>query len=243
MKDKKTLFVVSDIHGHLSQLILALAEAGFDVRDPSHWLICCGDLFDRGRENRGVYDFVMSLKRKVLVRGNHDERLMEVLRKKWIDEYDLYNGMATTLEEFFGKDCINEYGDLDLSEDEPMAQKLCDLIAETVDYYETEHYVFVHGWLPTVKDSNPPRLLPNWRQADREAWHAARFSPWMHYFCTPALPKGKTVVCGHRPTMLASRVDPTRQPSDSSIYSREGFFAIDAGAIRSGRINVLVLED
>ena len=53
----KKLFVVSDIHGHYSELKAALAAAGFDRNDPAHLLICCGDYFDRGSENAQVLRF------------------------------------------------------------------------------------------------------------------------------------------------------------------------------------------
>ena len=53
----KKLFVVSDIHGHYTELKAALDRAGFDRNDPAHLLICCGDYFDRGSENAQVLWF------------------------------------------------------------------------------------------------------------------------------------------------------------------------------------------
>ena len=53
----------------------------------------------------------------------------------------------------------------------------------------------------------------------------------------------KTIVCGHRPTRLAYTFDPSRELADSGIYYGENMIAIDAGTIRSGRVNVLVIED
>ncbi|MBQ8287714.1 MAG: metallophosphoesterase [Clostridia bacterium] len=74
------LFVVSDIHGHATLMKQALTDAGFNPQDPSHLFICCGDCFDRGSENRAVLEYIQSLPRKVLIRGNHEDLLAQVLR-------------------------------------------------------------------------------------------------------------------------------------------------------------------
>ena len=42
-------FVVSDIHGFYDIFIDALDKAGFDKNNEEHYLICCGDYFDRGK--------------------------------------------------------------------------------------------------------------------------------------------------------------------------------------------------
>ena len=243
MSERKRLFVVSDIHGHYTLVKQALDAAGFDRDDPNHLFVCCGDLFDRGHENRKVYDFVQHLQHKVLIRGNHDDRLVDILTRKQANTYDLYNGTAVTLEEFFGPGSFGEFGDLRLPKHGKMAGKLCRLINGMLNYFETEHYIFVHGWLPTSTGVQPPRLLDNWRDADEAAWRSARFSEWMSLYRLPAARPEKTIVCGHRPTRLASMVDSTRAPSDSSIYYSDGIIAIDAGTIRSGKVNLLVLED
>lgn len=244
MSKQKRLFVVSDIHGHYSILKEVLDGAGFDDSNEDHIFVCCGDLFDRGRENRKVYDFIKNLKHKVLIRGNHDERLAEILTEKQANVYDIRNGTDVTIEEFFGIGSIGEYGEIRLPEEGmPMADQLCALVDEMVDYFETEHYVFVHGWRPTVVGAYPPQLIDDWRHADARAWHSARFSEWMSLCKTSAKPEGKTVVCGHRPTRLGYTVDPSRSPTDSSIFYGDRMLAIDAGTIRSGRMNILVLEE
>ena len=242
MSTSKRIFAVSDIHGHYTLLKNALDEAGFDESCEDHLLVCCGDLFDRGRENRKVYDFIRRLQRKKIVRGNHDERLYEILTQKKANAYDLYNGTDVTLEEFFGAESIGRYGEMHLPRGR-MASNLCRFIRETVDYYETEHYVFVHGWVPIKHGEKTARVLENWRDAGYGAWYSARFSEWPSLYGTPAFIEGKTIVCGHRPTRLACRVDPSRAPNDSSIFYGNGMIAIDAGTVRSGRVNVLVIEE
>ena len=243
MSKKKKLFVVSDIHGYGSVLKKALDEAGFDAKNEDHIFVCCGDLFDRGCENKMVYDFVKSLERKVLICGNHDERLAEILTEKRANLCDVHNGTDVTIDEFFGAGSMGEYGELRLSGKEDIIKDLLELIDETVDFYETENYVFVHGWIPVIPGTDPPEINKDWRNADAKAWHSARFLEWHRFFGENDVLPDKTIVCGHRPTRLAYTFDPDRTLGDASIYYGERMIAIDAGTSSSGRINVLVLEE
>ncbi len=239
MKYKK-LFVVSDIHGFYTPLKKALDEAGFNEHDENHVLICCGDLFDRGPENKKVYDYIKGLKHKILICGNHDERLLEILTEKRVNLFDIRNGAGETIEAFFGAGSIGEYGDLCISSKEELIKELCDFILEMVDYYETEHYIFVHGWIPLKQGTQSP--LMNWRTADTKAWHSARFTEWLQFYGVNDMIPEKVIVCGHRPTRLAYSFD-SRSLGDSSVYYGDGMIAIDAGTVSSGRVNVLVLEE
>jgi len=243
MNGKRWLFVVSDIHGHYTQMKRALDEAGFDKDDPRHLLVCCGDLFDRGRENREVYDYIRRLPNKVLVCGNHDERLAESLKQRRITPTDLSNGIETTLQSFFKTDIIGAYGELQLPKHGKMAGNLRRFVAGMRNYFETERYVFVHGWLPLGMEDGMYVVRDDWRTADAAAWRKARFLQWTHLYDSHAKLDGKTIVCGHRHARLAATIDPTREADDSSIYYGDGFVAIDAGTVRSGRVNVLVLEE
>jgi serine/threonine protein phosphatase 1 len=76
---KKSIYAVSDIHGHCAELKKALDEAGFRINDESCLLIVCGDYFDRGVENREVFDFLCSVSNKILIRGNHEDMLEQLL--------------------------------------------------------------------------------------------------------------------------------------------------------------------
>ncbi len=238
----KRLFAVSDIHGHYRILVRALHEAGFDENDPNHIFLSCGDLFDRGCENRKVYDYIRSLRHKILVRGNHDERLVRILRERRVKPADHHNRTLITLREFFGKDCIDENDNVHLDGHEAMIAELTDFVASMKDYFETEHYVFVHGWLPTETVGDLPRIAPNWRDADDEAWYEARWTPWPKMYAAKALLAGKTVVCGHRCTRYATDLDSKRAQDDDSVFRAEGIAVLDAGTIESKKINVLVID-
>lgn len=238
----KRLFAVSDIHGHYKVLVRALHAAGFDENDPNHIFLSCGDLFDRGRENRKVYDYIRSLKRKILVRGNHDERLVRILRERRVKPADHHNRTLITLREFFGENCIDADDNVHLDGCEATIAELTQFVASMRDYYETEHYVFVHGWIPTVIRDDLPCVAPDWRNADDEAWYEARWSPWPKMYAAQAVLAGKTIVCGHRCTRYATIFDPARAEDDDSMFRAEGIAVLDAGTIESKKINVLVID-
>lgn len=243
MKCMKRLFVVSDIHGHYTQLKQALDAAGFDADDPQHLFVCCGDLFDRGSENRKVYDYICGLDRKVLIRGNHDERLAKLLMEQRLDSYDYRNGGYYTLQEFFGPGAVDAAGNLCLLGRQGLANHLLRMLDSMCDYFETEHYVFTHGWLPLLPDSYESRIRPDWRDADQAAWHSARYLEWQMLYNMPSRLPDKTIVCGHRHTTFAHFFDPKRAPRDAGIFYGRGMIAIDAGTVLSGQVNVLVLDE
>lgn len=235
----KKQFVVSDIHGHYTLLKEALDKAGFDKDDPDHLLICCGDYFDRGSENVEVLKFFERLKHKVLLRGNHEDLLLKLLQTGKLQQHHYINGTLNTLKDFFGKYFVDPVDDtIDFSGKTRTVDRICEFIDETVDYYETEHYVFVHGWLP--EHSSTAQLR---RQAGSEAWKDARWVKWTErYNGQPPLPD-KTLICGHMPTFYATKAVSDGSQKNAGIFFGNGLIAIDAGTYDSQEINVLVLED
>ena len=100
---KKKIFAVSDIHGHCSLLKEALNEAGFDRYNPEHLLVCCGDYFDRGTENLNTLKFLDVIDNKVLLKGNHEDMLLDIFETGRFKEHNYLNGTVETIVEFFGK--------------------------------------------------------------------------------------------------------------------------------------------
>ena len=239
MNKKKKLFVVSDIHGHYTFLKDALNEAGFDNDNPEHLLICCGDYFDRGRENLDVLKFFERLKHKVLIRGNHEDLLLKLLQTGKVLPHNYINGTMQTLTEFFGKYSINPIDDsIDFSGKTRMVDRVCEFIDETVNYFETENYVFVHGWLPEkIKASE------ELQRVNDNAWEQARWIKWTEKYDGDRPLAEKTLICGHMPTFYAKKFDKDRDNNNSDIFYGNGLIAIDAGTFDSKRVNVLVLED
>ena len=234
----KKLFVVSDIHGHYTLMKEALDRAGFDKENPEHLLICCGDYFDRGTENQQVLRFFQRLKHKVLLCGNHEDMLLKLLDEGKLRTHHYMNGTLNTVWEFFGKYAIDPVSDrIDFSGKTGTVNNLISFIEELEDYYETEDYVFLHGWLPHNGETEEGR-----KEADKEAWEESRWWRWNMEYSGERPLADKTLVCGHVPTYGAKVFQEDRKDDDSSIFYGNGLIAIDAGTATSRQVNVLVLD-
>ena len=142
-------FVSADIHGFYDEWITALNEKGFNINNPEHKIILCGDMFDRGRQPKQIIDFILSHKDKfILIRGNHEDLMEEMIQRNNATFMDLSNGTSYTIVDLYPEWQISEF-DLPL-----IAQKtgLKEVLDMCVDYFETEHYIFVHGWIPIVEN-------------------------------------------------------------------------------------------
>lgn len=239
----RTLFVVSDVHGFYTELMAALEAAGFDPRNEDHVLVSCGDLFDRGTEPLQVYDFIRGLERKILLRGNHEDRLCRILAEGHVTHTDTQNGTDITVKAFLGENAVDAEGNFDPARHADVIREITDFIASMQDYYETEKYVFTHGWIPVVFEGRYPTVDPLWREASPEGWTFAHWLEWQQLYDVGATLDGKTIVCGHRTALLGRMFDPCRDPNSSEPFWGEGMVAIDGGTARSGRVNVLVLEE
>ena len=180
----KTYFVTSDIHGYFAPFRSAWQEAGFDPKNPDHVLVVCGDIFDRGDEPKEVYRFLKRLPkgRRILIRGNHEFLLRDLLQRGKAESYDYHNGTVRTLARFAGVGDYNEWrhslfapllnqkglsnlqADVDKLDAEAKrvlytgnakAKEVVDWIFsdDWVNYWELEDMVFVHSWVPLVDKS------------------------------------------------------------------------------------------
>lgn len=182
----KKYFVCSDIHGFYTEWMLSLKEAGFDTNNNEHILIILGDIFDRGSEPWKVYKFIRSLpeERIILVKGNHEYLLLELVERKYACEHDVHNGTYDTLISLSkdpykirlewlkkNKDKFTESLDSfeayksSLGIFERAFKKLFDnkKINEIVEwikspkwlnYYELGQYIFVHSFIPLLNPNH-----------------------------------------------------------------------------------------
>ena len=239
MNNGKKLFVISDIHGYYTLMAEALEEAGFEKENENHFLVCLGDYFDRGPENREVLKFFERLKHRVLLRGNHEDLLIKLLQTGKIQPHNYINGTLSTLEEFFGKYFVDPVDDsIDFSGKTRTVDRICDFIDSTENYFETEKYVFVHGWLPDKCYSSA-----DLKAVTTEQWAEARKVRWSERYDGEKPLSDKTLVCGHMPTFFANTFDRSREKGSTDIFYGNGLIAIDAGTHDSKNLNVLVLED
>ncbi len=236
---KRKLFVISDIHGYYTLMLDALKTAGFDKNDPNHLLICCGDYFDRGDENFETLKYFEQLKNKVLLRGNHEDLLLKVFKTGKLQPHNYVNGTLSTLGNFFGKYSIDPVDDsIDFSGKNRTLDRVCEFIDETIDYFETKNYVFIHGWLPEACTTSE-----DLKKATKEEWAEVRKIRWTNKYTGQRPLKDKILICGHMPTFYATKFDKNRAEDDTSFFYGDNFIAIDAGVHDMKKVNVLVLEE
>ena len=253
------LFVMSDIHSFFEEMAEALEKNGFEMDNPDHCVVVCGDLFDRGHDAKKMFDFAKWLAerdRLVYIYGNHEELLFdcidEVLAGRGVSSHHISNGTFDTICQIteMGKYDLG-YGLFDREVFKERIKELTDFIYENaVDYAEAGEYIFVHGWIPC--DPINGKVDENWDDEDAN-WHGARWINGMSAWARGARLEGKTIVCGHFHASwghshlhLDRKEFPQKgvkgwQESFRPFYD-EGIIAIDACTPYSGYVNCVVLE-
>ena len=246
-------FVVSDVHSYYKELRKALKEQGYDPENKDHFFISCGDLFDRGPDAQKCLDFVMSLPkdRRIFVKGNHEENLEMILRNHHITETDIYNKTADTVRQF-AKCKKNETYTIGIDTC-LRKRKLKAYLSECKDYYETDDYIFCHGFIPLFDETEEGKLY--YRTADAHAWFWARwangFKEWMFY--KDMLPD-KTIVFGHYHASYGhshlhnykEEYPRTKKNLDDCCFEPfydKGIIGIDACTALTHKVNCIVLKD
>lgn len=190
-------FITSDVHGFFNELMVALNSKEFDVNNSDHKLIILGDLFDRGPDNRKVYEFVKSLgDRFIYVRGNHEDLLGECVREivsgREVSEHHWHNKTIDTIAEFtqISTNAFRgfvRWESVNQTTWEVMKPILDWIDEKSVDCYELDDNVFVHGWIPST-------FRKNWT---KENWQRARWyngmKMWKNGYCL----EDKIIWCGH----------------------------------------------
>ena len=243
------LFCVSDVHGFYDEMIDALNKVGFDPNNEEHWIVSCGDNMDRGKQPRDVMNFLMSLPRKVLVKGNHECLMMDLLTREFPYNHDWNNGTAQSIIDLapsantFDEACSMIY------------PKISKFIDGMVNYFETKNYIFVHSFVPLncydhlpayYREDRKYSKIENWREAHQRQWDDAMWGNPFELAEQGLLPD-KTLVFGHWHCSYGWAIAEDRDMFDGDArfepFFGDGFIAIDACTARSGKVNVLVLED
>jgi len=246
------LFCVSDVHGFYDEMIAALDDAGFQKDNPDHWLISCGDEWDRGPNPIAVMKFFSGLERKVIIRGNHMQLFEELCYRCAPGWYDNSNGTLDTVL------CVGNYN-LDSEFDlccERALNRTRKYRRDMVTYFETKNHIFVHSWIPLIKKDNLPAHYTNdrkfvfdplWREATGKQWDTAMWGNPFDMAEQGLNQTGKTIVFGHWHSSTGwAKTEGRSEFGDDArfdVYHGDGFIAIDACTAHSGKCNVLVLED
>lgn len=250
------LFVVSDIHSYFNIFINELKAKGFDEYNPDHWLIVCGDCFDRGSESEDLLHYLMTLERKILIKGNHDLLLEECCEREFPYSHDHSNGTVRT---------IQDLGDMGMGYSfETCCKRTLNKTARyrelLVNYFETQNYIFVHSWIPTVeKFDHSSKLwyrsyswneyMEDWRNANDVEWERAMWGNPFVYYQKGLNKTGKTIVFGHWHCSTGHSYDHNDEITefeDDAIWEPwygKNAIGIDRCTAHTKQCNVIVIED
>lgn len=237
-------FVTSDIHSFIDPFFTGLVNSGFDNYNPQHILVICGDAFDRGKEAVRLYKYLKELHSKgrlIYIRGNHEDLLFECVKElKELDgcaqTYHYSNGTVDSVVQFMQDDILDEVLEF--------------INNVTVDYFELDDYIFVHGWIPVLYSNE---LQPNimsynreWRNASKEEWNRARWINGMKAWNDNIREHNKTIVCGHYHSgwghyMLHRQGE--SQYDNFETFEDLGIIALDACTAYSNKVNIIVVEE
>ena len=246
-------YITADIHGFYTEFHKALDEAGYFTDPEPHKLIILGDIFDRGQEAVEMQRFILSLLEQdavILIRGNHEDLFEELANE---DEglplrHHVSNGTYSTALQLTGYDpamaCIRYLDFAAAAKETPYYQRI---IPATVDYFETPHHVFVHGWIPSIRErSGGYSYYSGWRETGHEGWRKARWYNGMDAIRTCM--EDKTILCGHWHCSYGHAKSEHKGSefgldADFSPYYGAGIVALDACTAFSRKVNVICLED
>lgn len=262
-------YVISDPHGFFKETKAALTEAGFFGDHAPHRLIVCGDMMDRGREACEMQSFMTDVWHRgelIFIRGNHEDLMPDMLDHFCEDQINIAFGYSHHVSNGTWNTALQL---AEMTEKQAFCYPRCfvrrteespfvnELIPASVNYFETEHYIFTHGWIPCITGDAPVKRRrnrhysfdPEWRSAHEESWAAARWLNGMelakeHGIIEP----GKTIVCGHWHTSFGhthyeNKGTEFGDDADFSAYKSDGIIALDACTAHSGKVNCIVIED
>ena len=204
---------VSDIHGKFEKLLNALDKVNFN-RD-ADTLVSLGDPFDRGAHNLEVLQFLMELPHKILIWGNHDLRLYDLVHD--IDaenQYDYHNGVLETMQSFTGIKKVSSISMglfylRDFPHLKPVGELLEKYFQECIYAAEWSDLIAVHGWIPHHQKKHVVPVdkmnyywdyrywfMSDWRDANVLSWWHATWADTEKLVKNELFPDKKLIV-GH----------------------------------------------
>lgn len=116
-----------------------------------------------------------------------------------------------------------------------------------VDYFETDNYIFVHGWIPCYAEKYRLReykyiYREDWRECGEKEWFLARWINGMAAHKWGVKEENKTIVCGHYHSAWGHETFNGEKENYSPYYD-EGIIAIDGCTARTKKVNCIVIED
>ena len=250
----KKYFCVADCHSFFTEMMKALNKEGFDINNPDHIFVSVGDLFDRGDESREMLEFVNSIpqERKILIRGNHEVLMEQMLCGHWPRSIDKHNGTWKTARDLTQVDAA------EVMEKMRRNTGWRKYYHDTVWYAVVGDYIITHGWVPCEGHwtyGYPPgarvNIIPmeEWDEIDDEMWE--NYFTWyngMEKWSYHARVEGKTVICGHWNTswgwmkLRGACMNMYDGDAIHDAFIDDGIVALDACTVVSHKVNCFVFE-
>lgn len=250
-----TYFVFADPHGNYEALITAITEMGYDAANPQHQLIGCGDYFGRASQSNSdcvnIWRYLTSphhTNKPICIRGNHESILIDAIERRQLTETDIYNGEHNTFASFLGRypnqvkhDCYLQFDAAKVIID----FGFYDWLKSLPWYFETEHYIFTHGFVPLQWFGKKWKLsdLCDWE------WNTASWVRTPDYIWTldsTHTKVNKTIVFGHwRAKELNEKFAGKWETVDGDIYvdKERRLIGLDTTTVLSHKVGCIVIED
>ncbi len=217
--------IIGDVHGCYDQLKAILEKTGFDEENDR--LISVGDLMDRGPHPYSVFEYMKDIKLRmgdncVLIRGNHEQMLL--------DAYADYSNMA--LWQYNGADVTIR----DLRKHHCDSKEVVRFITENTVYYyinEEDGFQCAHA---DIDNEDPAE-----NDVDTLIWGRENISSNFY--------KGRLTIVGHTPInypiyLDGSRDRPMRMPVGEDFpLPGTGMICIDTGCFYKGILTSLIIEN
>lgn len=209
----RRILAIGDIHGHFEKFRSAYEKAKVDAADDL--LVFLGDYIDRGPSVRRTLEFVMKLaveKNVVLLRGNHEQMMLDYFFGGATGESWLMNG---------GKETMAELLAWEKESPGAVARVLAFLrelpLSHTVEQ-EGERYFFAHAGVR-------PGIALEKQRAEDLLWIREEF--YRHYA------GDAIVVAGHTPTLF---LDAKAKP----LFINKRIILVDTGSyFPDGHISIV----
>lgn len=224
-------YVFSDIHSCLNELKVALNHAGYNENDNNHKLLFLGDAFDKGHQHFETYLFLknnIENNKLIWVIGNHDLFLLHSLAINKASRFtedtirDIAKGLDDKAINYSDSECIKVLKDNGVDKF---------IINNTLNYYETNNYVFTHGVIPFNTNNT---CDPNWRNRPNKDWYRYINTGYKKLLDNNIRIPNKTLVCGHQYCGIKK---------DAKLFITDGLIAIDGNCYKTGIMNVIVIDD
>ena len=248
-------FVFSDPHGDYEALLGAITEMGYDASNSQHQLVGCGDYFGRAAQSNSdcfnIWQYLISphhVNKPICIRGNHESILIDAIERRQLTEVDIYNGEHNTFASFLKRYPSQVKYDCYLQFDAAKAMMdvgFYDWLKSLPWYFETEHYIFTHGFVPMMYFTRGVEL----NDFGESEWEEASWSNTPDDIRTLDLMKvgtHKTIVFGHwRAKELNEKFADKWEEKDGEIYvdKERKLIGLDTTTALSYKVGCVMIED